>query len=260
MAAPLPLGVPEPTPREVSAGLAWVRQELLRRSRFVREGDFREIGVPDLSLLFDLYDRRFFGGALGRALGDRRRLRFRLSSRMTSAGGKTFAFPPVSPGQLPRYEIAVSTHLLFTNFGAGRRSVEVNGLRCRDRLEALQRVFEHELLHLAELLARGKSSCRARAFGDLARRLFGHADVTHRLVTPRERAAESHGVRPGDRVRFTYGGMSREGRVNRITKRATVLVEDPRGVPYSDGRRYVAYYVPLAGLRPAGSGVPRRGA
>jgi len=36
-----------------------------------------------------------------------------------------------------------------------------------------------------------------------------------------------------------------EGTVNRITKRATVLVEDPEGEPYSDGKRYRKYLVPL---------------
>ena len=38
------------------------------------------------------------------------------------------------------------------------------------------------------------------------------------------------------------------GRVNRITKRATVLVEDIGGQPYSDGLRYKIYYVPIAHL------------
>jgi hypothetical protein len=38
------------------------------------------------------------------------------------------------------------------------------------------------------------------------------------------------------------------GRVNRITKRATVLVEDPDGVKYSNGLRYRTYYVPIACL------------
>jgi len=36
--------------------------------------------------------------------------------------------------------------------------------------------------------------------------------------------------------------------VNRITKRATVLVEDERGMRYSDGKRYAKFYVPVASL------------
>ena len=42
------------------------------------------------------------------------------------------------------------------------------------------------------------------------------------------------------------------GRVNRLTKRATVLVEDPEGERFSDGRSYRRYYVPILQLRSAG--------
>ncbi len=234
-------------PAEASARALWVRRELTARSRLIRDGNFRAIETSDLALLFQLYDGWFFGGTFRPALDAQGRLRFRLSSRMTSAAGKTLVLPPL-PQRV--YEIAVSTHLLFTNFQDRGRGAEVNGVPCRDRLEALQRIFEHELLHLAELLAFGSSSCRTHGFRERARRLFGHGDVTHRLSTARERAAEVHGLRPGDRVAFTFDGVRRQGRINRITKRATVLVEDRDGTPYSDGRRYLAFYVPLSELTP----------
>ena len=41
--------------------------------------------------------------------------------------------------------------------------------------------------------------------------------------------------------------------MNRITKRATVLVEDPQGILYSDGKHYKAFYIPLPMLASAGS-------
>jgi hypothetical protein len=58
------------------------------------------------------------------------------------------------------------------------------------------------------------------------------------------------GVRPGRRVRFRFHGRELAGIVNRITRRATVLVEDPKGEPFSDGRRYLTYYVPPEMLKP----------
>ena len=58
------------------------------------------------------------------------------------------------------------------------------------------------------------------------------------------------GVVVGSQVAFTMDGQRLVGRVNRITKRATVLVSDPGGQPYSDGSRYTKYYVPLNGLTP----------
>jgi len=46
-------------------------------------------------------------------------------------------------------------------------------------------------------------------------------------------------------VRFRFDGVERTGVVNRISKRATVLVEDGNGVPYSNGKRYAKFYVPV---------------
>jgi hypothetical protein len=147
------------------------------------------------------------------------------------------------------YEITVSTTLLFNTFQNVDRKVIVGGLECRDRLEALQRIFEHELLHLAEFLGWGRSNCRAANFHALSRRIFAHEGVFHDLVTPREEAGVAYGIVAGDRVSFEHEGVRHVGRVNRITRRATVLVESPTGRLYSDGKRYLTFYVPLPMLR-----------
>lgn len=240
---------------EIRRRVEGIRTTLVTRSPRLGDGNFRGLAVGDLELLFASYDEAFFGGGLTRSLesapAPSKRLRFRLAPRMTRAGGKTFQFRPARGGEPVRYEIAVSTHLLFTNFHADHRPVEVNGLPCQDRLDALQRIFEHELVHLAELLAYGQSSCRTPRFRDLARRLFGHTQATHALVTPSERARDLHGLRVGDRVVFAFQGGRYAGVLNRVTKRATVLVEDPQGAPYSDGKRYRKYYVPLPALERA---------
>ncbi len=181
---------------------------------------------------------------------------FRLSSRMTTTAGKTIRSQPhPRPGDLvprpPSYEIAISTLLLFQSFRAPGQSVVVSGRACHNRLEALQRTFEHELLHLAEFLAWGRSNCTEPNFHQLVREIFAHDGVYHDLVTPRQLAAAEHGIRVGDRVQFDHEGRTYVGRVNRITRRATVLVADPNGPLYSDGKHYARFYVPLAWLRPA---------
>ena len=61
--------------------------------------------------------------------------------------------------------------------------MRVNGLLCRDRTEALQRVFEHELLHLLEMLIWARSSCSAARFRGLAWNYFGHTATKHDLIT-----------------------------------------------------------------------------
>ena len=223
-----------------------IGQRLLVASPFAREPNFTRLHVEDLSFLFVAYDQRFLNGLCRELLGPEG-VTFRLSSRMTRAGGKTTRFQ--RPDGTGHFEIAVATSILFDGFAAGDPEVTVCGLPCHTRLEALQRLFEHEIIHLAEWLCWDASHCGRERFQGIATRLFRHRAHTHQLITPTERAAEL-GFTVGARVKFRYEGRWLNGRVNRITKRATVLVDDPTGELMSDGRRYVRYYVPLGELRP----------
>jgi hypothetical protein len=241
---------------EVADKTGRIYRGLLDRSKHLRSGNFEAIHVADLRDLLDAYDSEFFGGLLGRMLREDcgGQITLRLSERMTRAAGKTIRrLVRRREGQslivTVEYEIAISTLLLFQTFDDIDRPVTVTGLACRDRLEALQRIFEHELLHLAEFLAEGTSSCAQPQFQTLSRAIFGHASVVHDLVTTRELAAKNHAIRQGDLVAFDHEGITRVGRINRITKRATVLVEDPAGRLFTDGRRYATFYVPVELLR-----------
>ena len=240
---------------EVARRTRQIYDAVLERSTILSMGNFTALAPIDLRLLFELYDTAFFDGMLGAMLrADRAALSFRLSRRMTRVAGTTTLLSerkpvPAQSAGPDRYEIAVSTTLLFGTFREVDRPVTVGGLVCRDRLEALQRIFEHELLHLAEFLAWGDSSCSLANFHRLSQAIFGHAGVEHDLVTPHEVAATTYDVRVGYRVSFVYDGVRRAGLINRITQRATVLVEDPEGQSYSDGKRYRTFYVPLAALR-----------
>ncbi len=225
-----------------------IHQTVLTQSRYIRAANYTVIHPEDLELLYRAYDERFFGGLCRRAL-DGRKLRFRLSPRMTKAGGTTARF--VTAAGETFYEITVASSMLFEGFGQMDRRITVCGLECDNRLEALQRIFEHEMVHLIEQLCWQTSNCKAPRFQDIARRLFLHRAHTHKLITRRERAAQS-GIRVGSRVTFLFEGRQIAGRVNRLTKRATVLVEDPEGESFSDGRRYRKYYVPIMHLQLAG--------
>jgi len=223
-----------------------IHADVLAHSRYIREPDFAAIHPWDLEFLFGSYDGRFLGGLCRRAL-EGRAIRFRLSSRMTQAGGKTTRFR--TPAGIVSYEISIGSSMLFDGFGTMDRRITVCGLECENRLEALQRIFEHEFVHLAELLCWENSDCTAARFQDIAQRFFLHRAHTHNLITRQERAAAS-GIRPGSPVAFIYQGRRLTGRANRITKRVTVLVEDPDGPRYSDGLRYKTYYVPIEHLEP----------
>jgi len=67
-------------------------------------------------------------------------------------------------------------------------------------------------------------------------------------MTPVEQASAAHGLRPGEFVSFSFEGRKLVGKLNRITRRATVLVPDRNGAEYSDGQKYLKFYVPLDAL------------
>jgi len=226
----------------------------LRHSPHIRQGNFDRIAPTDLSWLFDRYDDHFFTGQVRQMLHlSRTPLSFALSARLTRAAGQTKRFflrrpAPGVANRTMRYEIAISTTLLFQTFQDIHRPVHVNGLACKDRPEALLRIFEHEVLHLIEMVIWNRSSCAASNFKTLAWNYFAHTETKHDLVTQHERASTQFDVRVGDRVAFEFEGTRRVGVVNRITRRATVLVEDGNGMAYSDGKCYQKFYIPLSML------------
>lgn len=237
------------TPALIAARTAEIHAAVLRESRYLDGPNFNRIHPADLELLFNEYDQRFFAGGVRSVLGASP-LRFGLSKRMTSAGGKTSRYTQRQTNQR-RFEISVSTTILFACFQADdHRPIISSGIVCRDRLEALQRVMEHELVHLMEMLLWEKSSCSRPRFHGLTRRFFAHTENKHQLITPRERAQVKFGIRPGVKVRFRFDGVEHTGFVNRVSRRATVLVEDSRGQRYTNGKHYLKYYIPIPHLQP----------
>lgn len=199
-------------------------------------------------------DELFFENRLSPFFESREaRLRFRFSKRMTRTGGQTtYRKLLEKKGAVQDFEIAISATLLFnTDFESG--IVLVAGVPVENRLDALQRILEHELVHLSEMIVWDKSSCAQRRFRTIAGNLFGHRESNHQLVTPAESARRSHNLDIGDPVEFLFEGKRLRGFVNRINRRATVLVPDAKGEPFADGTRYRRYYVPTLQLykRPA---------
>lgn len=229
-----------------------IRDTVVDRSKTMKSGNFLATSAADLRCMAELYDELFFEGtciALAKQFG----ISFRWSSRMTRAGGKTTRFVTRRARLLPpktHYEIALSSSLIFQTFQERDRDVRVCGCVCENRLQAMQRIVEHETIHLAEMLVWVDSDCAASRFQSIAHRFFGHTEHRHELVTQRERAQRLFDIKLGSRVGFTFEGRQLVGVVNRITRRATVLVESERGTKYNDGKRYEKFYIPIANLKP----------
>ena len=236
-------------PEQIDRWQREIHEQTLRLSRSIDQPNFTSLGRDDLVRMIRMYDDRFFGGKI-LPVAQAEGLTFGLSSRMTRIAGKLVTHYPRGNHQAPRqFELVLSSTLLFQTFEDVGRPVEVTGRICADRLEAMQRVAEHEFVHLIEMLIWNDGNCNEARFQSIARRYFGHTDYRHDLITQRERALVKFDIRVGDSVCFLHDGRKRKGRVNRITRRATILVPDPKGERFSDGNRYLRFYVPLEKLQ-----------
>ena len=241
------------SPEERSKLTRLIYRHMLTNSRSIGSGNFRDVSNSDLGLLFQITDEQFFDGQISRVCEQRatRPLSFRLSTRMTTSGGTTTMNQFGSRRRRSiEFEIAIATTPLFGTFQEQSTAI-VSGVQCHDRLEALQRIMEHEMVHLVEMLLWNDSNCSANPFKKIVRRLFGHTASNHQLLTPRDLASQKLGIAPGDHVVFSVNGQPTKGYVNRITKRATILVKNSRGTLYSDGCKYQKFYVPLQRLKRA---------
>jgi hypothetical protein len=241
-------------PEVYSARSRLIQTTVLQHSRAMADENFSATSVADLRLMSELYDSIYFDSSCI-ALAKHYGMAFRWSSRMTRAGGKTTR--TVRRATIRRaaeihYEITLSSSLLFQTFQEDSRPIKVCGRPCHHRLEAMQRIVEHEAIHLAEMLVWIDSDCAAGRFQAIANRLFGHTEHRHELVTQRERAAKLFDIRVGSRVYFMHEGHPVQGIVNRITRRATVLVESPQGEMYTNHKRYLKYYIPITALKISG--------
>ena len=127
-----------------------VHEFMLRNSESIRRPNFEQLSCADLGLLFQVTDEQFFQGKLCRACETTARpLKFRLSRRMTTSGGMTTMQQVAHDAK--DFEIAIATTPLFQSFQRNESS-KVGGRVCRNRLQALQRIMEHEMIHLAEML------------------------------------------------------------------------------------------------------------
>ena len=220
-------------------------------SRSVARPNFDQLSNADLANLFELIDQQFFLGQFRKQIhAQRHSLSFRVSKRMTSSGGITTTKMPLTGRGRLEFEIAISSTLLFESF-QDKRPISVTGMLCSNRLQALMRIMEHEMIHLCEMMLWRDSSCSKHRFKDIAFRFFGHRQSTHQLLAPSDNAANRLKIMVGDDVAFHRGTEELCGYVNRITKRATVLVPCRTGTLYTDGQKYQKYYVPLTKLKKA---------
>ena len=240
------------TPETIKNKRAEVSRLLTQSSPNIKNGDIKIISTADLKLLFDLYDKVFFGERFKTIF--KGKLRFSLSRRMTRSAGKTL-FPIDISGIKPEnltIEIRMGVDFYFRhNLIEGSKNA--CGIKTTTGLEALQVIFEHELCHAIEYICFGQTNCSAERFKTIAGNLFGHTESHHSLPTNTQIAHQKLGLKIGHNVSFTFEGKRLKGILYKINKRAVVMVRDKNGqFADSKGNRYAKYYVPLPMLETGG--------
>jgi len=222
-----------------------IKKQFIKRSMNYLENGLVDISAVDIKILFNLYDDNFFQETFKKY---KMNIKFSVSSRMTSAAGKTLA--KTRNGKLVNdFEIRLSK-VFFNNLLKTEEDREVCGLKCEERLMAVMLIMEHELLHLLEFVIYGNSNCSNPRFKILAKNIFGHTQSYHKLPNNREILKRDKNMGVGDRVCFDFKNRELEGILYKVNKRAVVMVNSENG-QYSDkkGIKYEKYYVPLEKLK-----------
>ncbi|MBU3159826.1 hypothetical protein KPL37_08685 [Clostridium frigoris] len=220
-----------------------IRNIFITKSKNVKTGDIQCMSNDDLKIIFDLYDEIFFNNYFRENF--KGTLKFSLSTRMTSAAGKTIYSRKIKLLEEAQesYEIRMGIKFFFEYYKVERDKI-VSGIKTKDSLEAFQIVFEHELCHLIELHLYKESSCKKIRFKTMVYNMFAHTDVVHQLPSQKEIISEKYGLIIGQKVSFLNDGKTYNGFIYKINKRATVMVKDNKGT-YGDemGNVYSKWYV-----------------
>jgi len=228
------------TGEEIKRKRARIHRKMLRSGT---APDLEE-GIPDLRKLFELYDKNFFRGQIGRKLdATNSTLDFTFSRHTSTAGTCSRAGC--------KWKINIPIKLFRGLFRKGEKNLLNNGIWCTSKLDCLQLTFEHELVHLLMGLyqyenkkpERSQSAdtftCHGKLFQCMAFLYFGHTDYKHDLFKGEASSKiKKEEARVGMRVKFFSNKTQEEyhGRITKINpKMALVLLDGGKilKVPYS---------------------------
>lgn len=129
--------------------------------------------TKDLDTILQLYDKKFLGSFFKK---NNIVVDLRFNNRLRRSAGQVFL------RSKRKYTIEFSDKVLYRSFECKGDKYYVEGILCRNRLEALLRVLEHEIIHILEFWFFGTSDCSKDRFLEIAMNIFGHESTVHNLV------------------------------------------------------------------------------
>lgn len=209
-------------------------------------GDFNmeQIRKDDLRALTELYDEILLNGIIKRMFkGSKWKLDFDISGATRSAGlCKTIGCS---------YTISISWPVFKDLFKSGSKEehYSINGILCYNKLECLQVVLEHELMHMISdtapdipnpIPARDRVySAHGLLFKQLVMAFYGHTGVTHSLHIDQSKVSSKSDFEMGDVVNFELAsGENLTGRIIKMNPVTAVILT-------AEGLKYKSSYRPL---------------
>lgn len=233
------------TQQQIDGKRTLVSKLFMEKSSNIKTPDIKVMSAKDVELLFDLYDMVFFDFWFRDSF--RGRLEFSLSKRMTKSAGMTVCPKNIMNMNIEEVVIEIKIAVdIILSYGVLENSTKVGGIQVASSLQALQLVMEHEIIHVLEFIAYGRSSCKGKRFKAMVHNIFGHTESTHTLPISGRIAYENLDLGIGSMVSFSFKGEKLSGMIVSVNKRAVVMVADRKG-RWQDpgGNRYSKYYVSL---------------
>lgn len=186
----------------------------------------------DLSELKDLYDKYFFANRIQKLLGKTNSTLNFVFSSYTKTGGSCSK-------KGSDYIIKIPIVLFQNLFQKGEKNLLVNGILCANKLECLQIVFEHELIHLLMFLyyydnkpSYGQPTDTFNSHGELFRSMtymyFCHTDHKHSLFNGEASdKIKKEDIILGLRIKYqSKDGNEYHGNVSKINPKSAKIVLD----------------------------------
>ena len=160
----------------------------LNSETYSKPNVIEELTLDHLNKIFTWYDNIFFNNEFTKMVKIKNiTLKFGFLRSVQKAGEHCYDSKDNS------CKISISKKTLIGLFTKGEKRLWVNGLNVRDRIEALQVVFEHEMVHMYMVLkgyagkiksGKGKMyySSHGKLFQGLSKLFFLHTDYRHLLT------------------------------------------------------------------------------
>lgn len=155
----------------------------------IKDPNFDKLTPSQLEKTYMILDDVYFNGKIGEYFRDHcyMALSFKISGRLKTTAGRCH-YKYKYKGDKINYEylIEISSPVVYSMFDKKEKTLKINGLSCKNKLECYINLFEHELTHLIIFLfcpemGEGMGG-HTRVFRDIVRNLYGHTEYKHYLL------------------------------------------------------------------------------